>query len=97
MMQPTAQAAGMRHAAAQLRAKAERVSAVMGRLDAQVGAMVYSGPAADQFRAVMAAERDGLTTARSVLGQAADLMDRAAARVESDPLGFDQAWTGGTI
>ena len=49
-------AMGMRHAASQLRGKADRVSAVHNRLDGQVAAMTFTGPAAQRFRNIMTAE-----------------------------------------
>lgn len=78
----------MRHAASQLRSKAERTAAVLGRVDGQVSSMTFAGPAADQFRAVMGYERYRLGEIARILGQAADTLNDAANRVEADPLGF---------
>jgi uncharacterized protein YukE len=78
----------MRHAASQFRSKAERVSVVLNRLDGQVNTMVYAGPAADQFRATMNAERNRLSEIVKALAQVADVLNEGAARVEADPLGY---------
>jgi len=78
----------MRHAASQIRSKADRVGVVLSRLEAQVASMTYAGPAADQFRAAMADEMRRLTEASRILAQASDVLLRGAANVEADPLGF---------
>ena len=86
VVRPDAQ--GMRHAAGQIRAKADRVAAVTRRLDAQVGSMVFAGPAAEHFRAVMQIERQRLGEIARALVNVADVLADAAAKVEADPLGF---------
>lgn len=90
-------AAGMRHAATQLRSKSDRVATVLSRVNAQVAAMTYAGPAADQLRAAMSHEQSAMKESVRILGEAADIMDRGAARLEADPLAFGAAWAGGTI
>jgi uncharacterized protein YukE len=78
----------MRYAASQFRSKAERVAVVVNRLDVQVGAMVYAGPAADQFRSKMSTERYQLQEVLTVLGRVADVLNDGASRVEADSLGL---------
>jgi hypothetical protein len=90
-MQARPDAAGMRYAASQIRVKADAVGAVIGRVDAQVGAMVFAGPAADQFRAGIAHERWRLTEVTRIMAEASALLTRAAAQVEADAVGFYQA------
>ena len=87
-MQGRPDASGMRHAASQFRAKADRVAVVLSRLEGQVDAMVYAGPAADQFKAAMGTERHRLREIVTALGRVTDLLNEGAARVEADPLGF---------
>ena len=87
-MQTRPDAQGMRHAASQFRSKAERVAAVISRLDVQLGSMSFAGPAADEFRAAVNADLARLREIRRILGQAADLLNSGAANVEADPLGF---------
>lgn len=81
-------AAGMRHAATQLRSKSDRVSAVLHRLEAQVDAMTFAGPAATQFRGGVDIERQRLRQIADILRQAADALSAGASRVEADPTGF---------
>ena len=83
-------AMGMRHAASQLRTKADRVSAVHNRLNSQVAAMTFTGPAAQRFRNVMTAEMHRLREVARVLTDMAAALNQAATNVEADPLGFYQ-------
>jgi uncharacterized protein YukE len=78
-------AEGMRHAAAQLRGKADRIAMVLARLDRQVASMTYAGPAADEFRGVMAAQRVQLRETTRILCETADILSRSAVRAETDP------------
>jgi uncharacterized protein YukE len=87
-MQGRPDAMGMRHAAAQLRNKADRTFAVSARVGRQVGSMGFAGPAANQFRSSMTSEADRLRQVASILHQMADLLDQSAARVDADPVGF---------
>lgn len=79
---------GMRHAASQLRSKAERVTAVANRLDADVAALIFTGPAADRFRGSMAREVQDLRTVARVMNDTAATLTKGAADVEADPAGF---------
>lgn len=88
MMQGRPDAGGMRHAAAQLRARAERAVAIAARLDGRVPSMTYTGPAADRFRASIATEQSRLRTVARTLNEMADALLRGAAAVEADPTGF---------
>ena len=97
MMNGRPDAQGMRHAASQMRSKVDRVSAVVNRLEAQVGSMVYAGPAAEQFRAAMEYERWRLREIARILGQAADVLTQGAASVEADPTGFYSADSTGAV
>ena len=81
-------AAGMRHAASQLRSKADRVAAVAERLENQVAAMSFKGPAAARFRNVIADQVSRQRKVASVLGEMATVLTHAAAAVEADPIGF---------
>jgi uncharacterized protein YukE len=81
-------AMGMRHAASQFHSKAERTASVSARLDAQVGAMTYAGPAADQFRAAMNQIHNALAINSGVMRQLADALNSAAVAVEADPARF---------
>lgn len=87
-MQVRPDAAGMRYAAAQLRARQERLESVMRRLDGQVQSMVFAGPAANRFRTAIAAELDRMRQMAWVLRQAADALTQGAANVEADPTAF---------
>jgi uncharacterized protein YukE len=87
-MQERPDAAGMRNGAAQLRAKADRVAAMLTRLETQVGAMTYTGPAADRFRRDMATRSQVSRETIRILGTAADLLNQGAAAVDADPTGF---------
>ncbi len=89
-MQARPDAMGMRHAASQLRARADRVSAVHNRLNGQVAAMTFTGPAAQRFRNVMTAELERMRETARVLADAATTLNQAAINVENDPLGFYQ-------
>jgi uncharacterized protein YukE len=81
-------AAGMRHAASQLRSKADRVAAVAGRLEGQVAAMSFAGPAAVQFRGVIGDQVRRQREAARILNEMAGALTNAAASVEADPVGF---------
>ena len=87
-MQARPDAAGMRHAAAQLRAKSDRIAAVLNRLETQVGAMTYTGPAADRFRRDMAKRSQAYRETIRILGTAVDLLNQGAAAVDADATGF---------
>lgn len=87
-MQTRPDAMGMRHAAAQIRTKADRTFAVSGRVGRQVSSMGFAGPAANHFRLSMASEEDRLRQVAAILNQMADVLDQGAARVEADPAGF---------
>ena len=88
-------AQGMRHAAGQFRSKGDRVATVVGRLEAQVAAMSFTGPAADEFRAAIDGEVGRLREVTRILGEAADVLNASAARVEADPIGFYSTGSGG--
>lgn len=81
-------AMGMRHAASQIRSKSDRVAVLLGRIDRQTAAITYVGPAADQFRQRLAAERHRLREVQRILGELADALNQGAASVEADPAGF---------
>jgi len=85
----------MRHAAGQFRSKADRIAAVIARLESQLAAMSFTGPAADEFRAGMNAEVARLREVRRVFGEAVDLLNSGAANVEADPMGFYSPGSGG--
>ena len=87
-MQARPDAEGMRHAASQIRSKADRAAVVLSRLENQVDSMIYAGPAADQFRVAMNLERYRLREIVTALGRVTDVLNSAAARVDADPLGF---------
>lgn len=87
-MQGRPDAMGMRHAASELRVRADRVGAVVARLEARVPSMVFAGPAADRFRGQIAAEQARLREVMRILDEAADALMRGAAAVEADPTGF---------
>jgi uncharacterized protein YukE len=81
-------AMGMRHAAAQLRVKADRAAALHARLNRHVSGMTFAGPAADQFHVAMGVEQYRLREVSRILDQAAQGLDTAAAQVEADPTQF---------
>lgn len=87
-------AAGMRHAASQIRARSERVASMLARLDRQTESMSYTGPAADQFRRNLAAERHRLREIMRILTEVSDALMQGAANVEADPVGFYGSGTG---
>ena len=87
-MQERPDARGMRFAAWQLRAKIDRIAAVVARLDGRVSSMAYAGPAADRFRAKVAIEVARLREVMRILDEMADALVRGAAAVEADPTGF---------
>jgi uncharacterized protein YukE len=86
--QPRGDAAGMRYAASQLRAKADRVIAVAARLEGQVAAMSFAGPAAVQFRGVIGDQVRRQREAARILNEMAAALSNGAAAVEADPIGF---------
>jgi uncharacterized protein YukE len=94
-MQTRPDAQGMRHAAGQFRSKAERVAAVVNRLNAQLATMAFAGPAADEFRSAINAERARLGEVMRILGQAADVLHSSAASVDADPAGFYSTGSAG--
>ncbi len=94
-MQERPDAAGMRHAAAQLRTRSDRIAMVLNRLDTQVGAMAYTGPAADRFRRDMAVRSQAYRDSIRIIGTAIDLLNHGAAAVDADPTGFYSA--GGRV
>src|SRR4051812_21260349 len=74
--------AGMRALAAQLRAKAEQVTHGTATVTSAVIGMTFQGPAAQGIRNLGGAiARRSVATAGD-LGEIADLLDRAAGRVE---------------
>jgi hypothetical protein len=85
----------MRHSAGQFRSKGDRTALVASRLETQIGGMSFMGPAADELRAAINAELGRLREITRILGQAADLLNSAAANVEADPLGFYSPGSGG--
>jgi len=74
----------MNAVAAGLRQRAGTLATVSAKLDAQVAAMVYAGPAADQFRANTADRRQRLARTVSELQTLADTVSRAAITAEAD-------------
>jgi uncharacterized protein YukE len=78
----------MRIAASQFGSKADRTAVVVNRLNAQVNSMIYTGPAADQFRAAMSFEIERLREIIAALGRVVELLNAGAAKVEADPSGF---------
>ncbi len=87
-MQQRGDAAGMRHAASQLRSKADRVAAVAGRLEHQVAAMSFAGPAAAQFRGEITDQVRRQRELSRILDEMAGALTNAAVAVEADPVGF---------
>ncbi len=82
----TGDPASMRAAAAQLRLRAETLTAIAGQVDSGVAGMTFAGPAADQFRAAIAG---GNTNLRAVCGRmvaTAETLVRHAAIVEEQLL-----------
>jgi uncharacterized protein YukE len=64
--------------AATMRQRADTLGSVSFRLDAQVKAMLYAGPAADQFRSNMTERRQRLAKVIAELQSTADTVTRAA-------------------
>ena len=87
-MQQRPDAMGMRHAASQLRSKADRAVAVSARVEHQVASMGFTGPAASQFRSAMAGEQDRMRRVAVELVRIAEALEQGAARVDADPAGF---------
>ena len=80
----------MRATASMLRLRADTISELAARLDAQVAGLAYEGPAADEFRAVMADRR---RTAEGLAGELFALSDRllaAASEVEAFMVGGNE-------
>ena len=88
VMETRGDAAGMRHAATQMRAKADRAMTVSRRLYSLGASMSYAGPAADRFRSSIAFEETQLHAVAQILIEMADALNRGAASVEVDPVGF---------
>jgi hypothetical protein len=78
--------AAMRAAAARLQLRAEQLGAAGARLEAQVGSMVYEGPAADRLRASTVDRRQRLQVAAGRLQDLAATLMRSAADVEAAQL-----------
>jgi hypothetical protein len=74
--------AGMRALAAQLRTKAEQVTNGTVAVGNAVTSMTIQGPAAKQVRHLGTALAGSTRTTAGELGEIADLLDRAAGRVE---------------
>jgi hypothetical protein len=74
--------AGMRAAAAQLRWKAERLTALAAQVDQAVVSMTFAGPAADRWRPGVADQSARLRSSALRLDAAADVLNRDAALVE---------------
>ena len=91
-MQQRGDAAGMRHAASQLTAKAERVTAVAGRLENQVAAMSFAGPAATRFRSVVADQVRRQRDMSRVLPRDGQRPVQRSRRSRSKPGRFLQHW-----
>ena len=68
----------MRHAASQIGAKADVIAGLVGRLDTQVSAMTYAGPAADRFRAEGADQRARMLEVQRILRNCAEILNNAA-------------------
>ena len=73
-------AAGMRHAASQLRSKADRVAAVAERLENQVAAMSLAGPAAVRCCGVIGDQVRHQREATRILNEMAAVLTNAAPR-----------------
>ena len=84
-MEPTPDIEAMNAVAAGLRQRAATLATVSNRIDSQVAAMIYAGPAADQFRANAAERRQRLVRAIGELEVAADTVSRAAATAAAQP------------
>lgn len=82
-MDPIADAEGMRRGAAKLRRRAADLTAINARLDGQIAAMAYAGPAAERFRADIANTRNSITVGAGYLQQLADILTRNAAATEA--------------
>lgn len=82
-MGPMPDVDGMRRTAALLNERAANLGAMGARLDAQVAAMVYAGPAADRFRADVALRRQQIGTAAGELQTLADTLTRSAMAAET--------------
>jgi len=82
-----ADAVGMRRSAVELLARSDRLGAVIGRLDAQLGSMGYAGPAADRFRLSMGEKRRVTAEAQRILREAAEVLNRTAAATEASASG----------
>ncbi len=83
MMQQPNYAPGMRHAAAQLRERADRLASVISRIDGQLTSMSYSGPAADRFRSTMAGHRSTLTGVHGHMTETVNILLRGAQAEEN--------------
>lgn len=80
---PAGDAAGMRNAASQLRGRADRLAAVIRRLESETGSMTYAGPAADRFRSNMSFIDGQLAQVLQRMTEAAEILVRGAAEVEA--------------
>lgn len=74
----------LRRTAAVLNDRAAELSGLAHRLECQTSAMVFAGPAADEFRSAMNEKRQQLTKAAGDLRDAADVMVRSAFGIESE-------------
>ena len=83
MMQPLGDAVGMRQAANELVAKADRLAGLVRQVDAQVAPMTYAGPAADRFRADIASQRSNLVQTQGILRNTAEVLMQAAASADA--------------
>ena len=92
---PTPDIQAMNAVATNLRQRAGTLTTVSARLDAQVAAMVYAGPAADQFRANAADRRQRLARAVAELEGLSAVVTRAALSAEADAqtaVGYTTTW-----
>jgi uncharacterized protein YukE len=91
MTNPAGDAAGMRSAAAQLRGRADRLSAVIARLQSQTGSMSYTGPAAERFRVAINDNTDQLAEVRRMMAETADILLNSAAQTEANGASAERA------
>jgi hypothetical protein len=85
---PGTYAPGMRHAAAALRDRADRLGAMAAQLDTTLATMTFAGPAADRFRASSTFTRDELVKLRGLLLQSVETLLQGAAADEAGATRF---------
>jgi uncharacterized protein YukE len=81
---PIGDPAAMQRHAAQLRADADHLTAVVSSVTARATSMPYEGPAADAFRAEMQSSVRDAQAAAEQLHEAASILQRAAGSVAAE-------------